>query len=313
MGKHSTRSNTTAMHGIAKYTVANAAALASATATALEVADKAVWLQADNGRLWVPRSTTAGDFADFHLDANPVDTISWSSDFVNAPSATVPDLGGFIAVAGGTGAAWTQPVGANTGATVGTWRWALGTGAASQLIAWAAAGSGATGTGRAIQLAAADGFYFQCRHSIATLSVTAQKFRVDMGITEIPGTTGPNSGVFFSADSDANTAYTMHVMNNGTDTTAVATGVTIVAGQMDHLEIWKLATESLVHFAVNGVECPNSPLATTNLPTARFCVPQVAVQRLAGVTTGLLGDLDFCAGKYKYTTPRAARVPQVRL
>lgn len=50
------------MHGIVKKTVADAAALAAETASSTEVADRSVWLQANTGQLWVPRSTSAGDF-----------------------------------------------------------------------------------------------------------------------------------------------------------------------------------------------------------------------------------------------------------
>lgn len=60
--EHNTLGNTANMHGVVFATVANAAALAAVTATAGQVADRSVWLQTDTGQLWVPKSTTAGDF-----------------------------------------------------------------------------------------------------------------------------------------------------------------------------------------------------------------------------------------------------------
>lgn len=256
---------------------------------------------------------TEGPQTLYACGAHPADRIAFKSDFRTAPSATVPDEGGFIAVAAGTGAAVTNVTNANSASLMGLWQSALGTGATSQTVIWAASGTGATGGGTSVLLGATDAFYYSSRNSTSTLSTSGQKCAMYMGFCDVPGTAGPTSGVYFAADSDNNPAYTMHVMLSSTETTAVATGSTIVADQKDHLEIWSMGGADPVHFAVNGVECVNSPLAKTNLPVSKFCAPQIVTQRLAGTTTGLLFLHDWCTGWVQPATARAARIPMVCL
>lgn len=60
--EHNTLGNTANMHGVVFATVANAAALAAVTPTTAQVAQRHVWLQSDTNQLWIPKSTTIGDF-----------------------------------------------------------------------------------------------------------------------------------------------------------------------------------------------------------------------------------------------------------
>src|SRR5690348_7870409 len=60
--EHNTLGNTANMHGIVFKTVADATALAAETISATALAQRYVWLQTDTRQLWVPKSTTAGDF-----------------------------------------------------------------------------------------------------------------------------------------------------------------------------------------------------------------------------------------------------------
>ena len=60
--EHNALANTVNMHGIVFKTVADAATLAAETISATALAQRYVWLQTDTRQLWVPKSTTAGDF-----------------------------------------------------------------------------------------------------------------------------------------------------------------------------------------------------------------------------------------------------------
>lgn len=305
MGLHSTRSNTTAMHGIVKKTVANAAALAAETPSAAELADRAVWLQTDTRQLWIPKSTTAGDFESisvlgptpggFAPSCNSLTHVfeDWIVQTTLPAASSIVQGSGLFCDASGSGA-----VGAFQTSTVterGLLRYSTGT-TTTGFYGFVCGGA----SNKSIKLQTSDGFYFGVRTSIANLSDATDTFLAFHGPTSGTEALGNDALVVIHDRSIDATHWVFRMVAGGTPTNIIST-VTITVGQLYILEMVKLPGSNTVTCYIDGTSVGTFTLAS---PTAVMQMSSYIVKS-AG-TTARTTDVDWIDMQILQPTKRAA-------
>lgn len=262
-----------ALLGIINGTVTGAAALAAITPSALDLAQKAVRYQTDSGQLWIPNSTTQGDFRPL-IRTNPAYEYRYGSRFDGATGAltATPNADGCVVSTSGGGTA-----------TITALNDATHFGSCVLSTSTTTTGGGGVffgGAGHSPRLSTAARVVYDTWVNIPTNSDGTQTFALIAGWVDT-ATNPPTNGVWFGADANANANFTINAKTGGSATGPTSSGIAITAGQDYHLQIIKIGGADSAVFLIDGVVVGT---ISSNIPVGTNILTFCGVKKSAGTT-----------------------------